>query len=245
MRWSATNIRYRDGSFGFFNNTDLNGYAGFNEVFPLLNWLVVETDSTRYKNTGTHVVYDAGGRSTARAAERNRAAARSQHRRAAGEHRRAVVPAARASCAVSGADADCATTRSDCACCGDTSWRLRSERHDRMRLASTADALGPTEGWQGLLGPEQFHGIRQEAVRSPGENGGINGHVIYASTRPFDDPPLSLQPQWEPGVPHVTINLYQEGLSLTASTSLTLVDTTKTSSFDDWAQGFRPTPPAT
>ncbi|MBS0389101.1 MAG: hypothetical protein JSR15_11535, partial [Proteobacteria bacterium] len=29
-----TNIRYRDGSFGFFNNTDLGGDAGFNEVFP-------------------------------------------------------------------------------------------------------------------------------------------------------------------------------------------------------------------
>ena len=56
-----TNIRYRDGSIGFFNNTDLNGYAGFNEMFPFMNWLVVETSSTRFKPTGTHVVYDAGG----------------------------------------------------------------------------------------------------------------------------------------------------------------------------------------
>ena len=30
-------------------------------MFPLFSWYVVETDSTRYKNTGTHVVYDAGG----------------------------------------------------------------------------------------------------------------------------------------------------------------------------------------
>ena len=56
-----TNIRYRDGSFGFFNNTDLNGFAGFNEVFPFMNWLVVETASTRYKPEGVHTVYDAGG----------------------------------------------------------------------------------------------------------------------------------------------------------------------------------------
>ena len=48
----STNIRYRDGSFGFFNNTDLNGFAGFNEVFPFMNWLVVETASTRYKPDG-------------------------------------------------------------------------------------------------------------------------------------------------------------------------------------------------
>ena len=57
----ATNIRFRDGSFSNFNSTDLSGNAGFNEVFPLFNWYVIETDSTRYKNTGTHVVYDAGG----------------------------------------------------------------------------------------------------------------------------------------------------------------------------------------
>ncbi len=46
-----TNIHYRDGSIGFFNNTDLSGYAGFNEVFPFMNWLVVETSSTRFKPT--------------------------------------------------------------------------------------------------------------------------------------------------------------------------------------------------
>ena len=57
----ATNIRFRDGSYSNFNNTDLTGNAGFNEIFPLFNWYVVETDTTRYKNTGTHVVYDAGG----------------------------------------------------------------------------------------------------------------------------------------------------------------------------------------
>src|SRR5258705_12139940 len=56
-----TNIRFRDGSFSNFNNTDLAGNAGFNEIFPLFSWYVIETDWNRYKNTGTHVVYDAGG----------------------------------------------------------------------------------------------------------------------------------------------------------------------------------------
>ena len=72
-----------------------------------------------------------------------------------------------------------------------------------------------------------------------GENGGIHGEVIYASTRPFDDPALLIHTSWTPDVPSVTINLYQEGTAPDGSTSLTLVDTTKTSSFDDWAQGFR------
>src|ERR1700674_4145501 len=56
-----TNIRFRDGSYSNFNNTDLNGNAGFNEIFPLFSWYVIESDAPRYKNTGTHVVYDAGG----------------------------------------------------------------------------------------------------------------------------------------------------------------------------------------
>src|SRR4029077_5305926 len=51
---------------------------------------------------------------------------------------------------------------------------------------------------------------------------------------------LLVQTQWEPLVPHVTINLYQEGFGADGVTpTLTLVDITQTSSFDDWAQGFR------
>ena len=62
---------------------------------------------------------------------------------------------------------------------------------------------------------------------------------MYASTRPFDDPALLLQLSWEPQVPGVTINLYQQGTAADGSKSLKLVDTTVTSSWDDWAQGFR------
>src|SRR6267142_4222438 len=61
-----------------------------------------------------------------------------------------------------------------------------------------------------------------------------------ASIRPFDDPALLLQLTWEPQVPHVTINLYKEGFAADGVTpTLTKIDTTTTSSWDDWAQGFR------
>jgi hypothetical protein len=55
------NVRFRDGSYSNFNNTDLAGNAGFNEIFPYFAWVVLEADTTRYKQTGVHVVYDAGG----------------------------------------------------------------------------------------------------------------------------------------------------------------------------------------
>jgi hypothetical protein len=233
----STNIRYRDGSFGFFNNTDLNGFAGFNEVFPFMNWLVVETSSTRYKPTGTHVVYDTGGpadgtagggSSTIGAGLANTLESNS-------------VPAAlRVPGAVYCTGADCVGssiglgpyyTNNPGAPTGPLTG-LSSGRIDPPQ------PFGNTEAWQGLLGQATFMEFGMKPFL-PGENGGINGHVIYASTRPFDDPTLLLQLSWEPGVPRVTINLYQESTAADGEKSLKLVDTTKTTSWDDWAQGFR------
>ncbi len=50
-----------------------------------------------------------------------------------------------------------------------------------------------------------------------------------------------IQQPWEPYVPGVTVNLYQEGFAADGVTpTLTLVDTTVSSSWDAWAQGFYP-----
>jgi hypothetical protein len=46
----------------------------------------------------------------------------------------------------------------------------------------------------------------------PGENGGISGIVYYATTRNEFDPRLAAAEDYEPGVPSVTINLYQAAL---------------------------------
>ena len=94
-------------------------------------------------------------------------------------------------------------------------------------------------GWQGFSGQNSFLEFGKKPF-ADGENGGIHGHVVYASTRPFDDPQLLLQLSWEPLVPHVKLNLYKEDVAADGVTqTLTLVDHTETSSFDDWAQGFR------
>jgi len=222
-----TNIRFRDGSFSNFNSTDLQGFAGFNEIFPLFNWYVLETDSTRYKNTGIHVVNDAGG----------------------------PVDGS-PSCGITGYPA-CGTST-----IGNLLARTKEDfplpnnlRFPGSKYCVTADCgtndgftggstgrIDPpyvtSYGWQGFAGQNQFVEFGKKPFEA-GENGGIRGHVIYASTRPFDDPALLLQLSWEPGVPHITINLYKEGTGPDGSKSLTLVDTTTTTSWDDWAQGFR------
>jgi hypothetical protein len=217
----ATNIRFRDGSYSNFNNTDLTGNAGFNEVFPLFSWYVVETDSTRYKNTGIHVVYDAGGPADGTPGGGTSDIGQFMANTTEG------VPLP-ANLHVPGAlycdNADCTGAKSATAVYNTTA------RIDPPWVTS--------EGWQGFSGQNSFleFGKKPYAV---GETGGIHGEVIYASTRPFDDPSLLIHTSWTPDVPGVTINLYQEGTAPDGSTSLTLVDTTKTSSWDDWAQGFR------
>ncbi len=232
-----TNVRFRDGSFSNFNNTDLNGNAGFNEEFPLFSWYVVEADTTRYKNTGTHVVYDAGGPADGSAFCGNGTnyptCDMSAVISANMANSRETVPLP-ANLRVPGAvycdNADCNGFSIASGPGSSASANLSTGRIDPPWVV--------TEGWQGYSGQNSFleFGKKPYAV---GENGGIKGHVIYASTRPFDDPQLLLQTSWEPLVPNVTVNLYQEGTAPDGSQTLTLVDTTKTSSFDDWAQGFR------
>ena len=223
-----TNVRYRDGSIGFFNNTDLNGFAGWNEIFPFMDWLVVETSSTRFKPMATHTVYDAGGPVDCSNAANNQVPPLPCTNIAANLASTAVRVPLPADLRVPGAkycdNADCPAG-------------------DAGNGASTGtifppQGFGNTMGWQGLLGQNSF---MEFAVKpyAEHENGGINGHVIYASTRPFDDPALLLQLSWEPGVPNVQVNLYSKTVDANGNEQLRLVDTTKTTSWDGWAQGFR------
>jgi hypothetical protein len=227
----ATNIRFRDGSYSNFNNTDLSGNAGFNEIFPLFSWYVVETDSTRYKSTGIHVVYDAGG-----PADGTTGGGGSQIGHFMANTLEPIpVPA---NLRVPGAfycvSADC-TTPTDTVTPPYVSGGSSGTGGSTGRIDPPWVSF---EGWQGFSGQNSFLEFGKKPYAEK-ETGGIHGEVIYASTRPFDDPALLIHTSWTPDVPGVTINLYQEGTAPDGSTSLTLVDTTKTSSWDDWAQGFR------
>jgi Abnormal spindle-like microcephaly-assoc'd, ASPM-SPD-2-Hydin len=255
-------VRLRDGSLENLLTTDFTGVANFNETFPLFSWYTVETDVTRYKNTGTHVVYDVGGPadgSQVRQTNGTLAPCSSTStgypqcgtsviaKNLANTQEQISLPAElRVPGAVYCLDADCtgksiqngaassvagptctASAAGGVTCTGNIS----SGRID--------PPWAGVEGWQGFPGQSSFLEFGK-APYAPGENGGIHGHVVYASTRPFDDPTMLVQTQWTPLVPHVTMNLYQEGVAADGVTpTLTLVDTTQTSSWDDWAQGWR------
>ncbi len=66
-----------------------------------------------------------------------------------------------------------------------------------------------TQAYQGFLG--------QTSVISwgkfpwgPGENGGISGMVLYATTRAEDDPRWAAAEPWEPGIPNIPVHLYRD-----------------------------------
>jgi hypothetical protein len=243
-------VRLRDGQLYNLLVTDFSGTANFNETFPLFNWYTVETDTTRYKNTGTHVVYDVGG-----PADGSLSCGVTGYppcgNSVIGKYlaNTAEVVSVPANLRVPGA-VYCAT-----ADCTGKSIQNGSGTSDPPSVCTTSTTGVTTcstslssgridppwvgvEGWQGFSGQSSFLEFGKEPY-SAGENGGIKGHVIYASTRPFDDPQMLVQTQWTPLVPNVTINLYQEGFASDGVTpTLSLVDTTKTSSWDDWAQGF-------
>jgi hypothetical protein len=230
-------VRLRDGSLENLLLTDFTGTANFNETFPLFSWYVVETDTTRYKNTGTHVVYDAGGPAdgSASCGQSGFPACGTStigKNLANTAEKVSLPPNLRVPGAVYCDNADCNGFSILNGPGSSASANLSTGRIDPPWVG--------VEGWQGFPGQNSFLEFGKEPYAA-GENGGIKGHVIYASTRPFDDPQMLVQTQWEPLVPRVTINLYQEGTAKDGITpTLTLVDTTQTSSWDDWAQGFRP-----
>jgi hypothetical protein len=223
-------VRFRDGSFSNLNNSDLNGYAAYNETFPLFNWYVLAVDTLRDKQTGVHVVSDSGG--PADGTPGGGGSTIGQFLANTNE----TVPLPlnlRFPGAVYCKTADC------------TGYSIQNGPS-----SSTPATVGQTstgridppwvvmEGWQEFPGQNMFVEFGKKPFAA-GETGGIRGDVVYASTRPFDDPQLLVQNTWEPQVPGVTINLYKEGTGPDGTQTLTLVDTTKSASWDDWAQGFR------
>jgi hypothetical protein len=232
-----TRVRMRNGKFNNALLSDIDGHSHFDETFPLFNWYVTESDNTRFRNTGVHVVNDAGGQldgpaTTTETAYTPGNGNTSPYQGVLNSKESFAIPA---NLRVPGA------VYCGLAACTDAN--LGNNPNGGGPGGSTG-RIDPgsivTEGWQG--GVSQFDVIDWGKLPyEPGETGGIRGHVVYNSTRPFDDPTLLFQNLWEPLVPGVTINLYTEGTGLDGTQTLTLIDTAKTSSWDDWAQGFNPT----
>jgi hypothetical protein len=262
-----TRIKYRDGHNANTLLTDPDGIANFNETFPLFNWYVVEPDLGRYKRTGTHTVYDAGGPADGNTTYCGASGVRpcgtsTDYQFLANTYESLPLPAdLRVPGAVYCAAADCKAEAAAFAAGTATS---------ATTVVNSTGRIDPpwvnSEGWSGLTSQGNWieFGVAPFAACNPslaataagnfcanigtttapklvGENGGIHGHTSYAATRPFDDASQMIEQPWQPNVPGVTVNLYQEAVAADGITpTLKLVDTTVSASWDSWAQGFYP-----
>jgi hypothetical protein len=260
-----TRVKYRDGHNANTLLTDPDGIANFNETFPLFNWYVVEPDLGRYKRTGTHTVYDAGGPadgSSICGTTGVRPCGPTGHGYdfLANTYESLPLPAdLSVPGAVYCATADCTAEAADFAAGTPTT----AEKAQQNSTGRIDPPWVDSEGWSGMTSQGNWieFGVAPFAACPPacatvtstapgsttpttkhvGENGGIHGHVTFAATRPFDSASLMIEQPWSPNVPRVTLNLYQEGFAADNVTpTLQLVDTTQSSSWDDWAQGFYP-----
>ncbi|MES9911748.1 MAG: choice-of-anchor Q domain-containing protein [Candidatus Sedimenticola sp. 4PFRAG1] len=199
-------LRWRDGTVYQNFPTDGAGEAPFDTVFPFFHWLVAEVSFANKKATGATFVVDAGGPvDTTTDAFPGFGELNPQPQ-----------------CMDDGTGAtvsyDPATNT-----CPPGSEAINPNTGDNLSWTETGPVL--TVGTQGFLGQTsvmQFGKIDYKVYSDPdfttippqefiGENGGVSGLVLYASTRAEDDPEMAAAETWEPGIPRVQLALYADG----------------------------------
>jgi hypothetical protein len=221
-------IHFRDGSISNILTTDGDGVAVFNELFPLFNWYVVESDQTRFNGTGVHVVVDAGGLPDC--VDYNAATSQGTINMAGSKCPKDIGPVTAGVSNSSYVWTDPTTGKSYGAVPAGASTSTNRVDPD------TGIYDGMFQGVQSFVNQTEMIDWGRRTFHV-GENGGISGMVVYTSTRGFDDPSLEVQFMWEPGVPRVQINVYKEQANPDGTIGLIYVNSTTTTSWDDWANG--------
>ena len=85
--------------------------------------------------------------------------------------------------------------------------RINPNTGDNLSRTETGPVL--TQAFQGFLGQTGLMEFGKTQYVG-NENGGITGVVFYATTRAEHDPRYAVGEPWEPGVPRVQVNLYQD-----------------------------------
>jgi hypothetical protein len=194
------NTRWRDGTIYQTNVTDTEGAFAFDETFPFFSWLVAETGFTRLQATGVTVTVDNGG---------------------------PIPPPP-----VPGPSPD-----NDMTFGGQLNPQDHTNPATGPGTETTTHRVetGPVllEAFQGFIGqtttfqwgkrhyPDlcedrvtecttdaQCAGIGTGTCSVPG-NGGITGIAFYDVTRAENNPELAAAEVWEPGIPGVTVKVYE------------------------------------
>lgn len=178
---SIVNIRFRDGSIYQSVVTDDEGKYEFPEFFPFFNWMVAETDFTRFKATGATIISDDGGLP--------------------------VNPTALGAPAGLWPDGTLAPQAQPDN--GGKPYRIFGGLTDTGApvAPSSANLLQALQGFLGQTNVIHW-GKSEYKPNDKLDHGGITGVVHYASTRAEFDPKFATAENNEPGIPSVEIRLY-------------------------------------
>jgi hypothetical protein len=213
----ANNIRFRDGSIYQSAVTKKDGTFAFTEVFPFFNWMVAEIDYARFKATGATMIADGGGKidpaaNEARLWKAETGSYASNEPAFAYNPWIRLNPQLQETCTQEQVDANKDANgkildASQCFAVGDKYYRTENCTKTGGQCATLL------EGMQTFLGQtnhiewgKQPYAGQLNGTKS--ENGGIAGIVHYAITRAEDDPRYATAENWEPGIPHVQVNLF-------------------------------------
>lgn len=192
------NLRWRDGTIYQATVSDLNGEWALNEVFPLFRNYIIEVDFARLKATGATIIVDDGGTVNPNPPFDGKINPQPQTCTAAS--------IAEGTIAEYGPDL-IAGTPDDVLCTTVGQPIIHPFRNDNLaRLEQGLVLLEAT-----TIYADQTNIIDWGKVDyQPGENGGLSGVIVYATTRAEDDPQLAATDPWEPGIPRVQVNLYAD-----------------------------------
>ena len=192
------NLRFRDGSIYQSTISDINGEWALNEPFPLFRNYIIEVDFARFKATGATIIVDDGGVVNPNPPFDGKINPQPQFCVAS--------DVANGTIANYGAD-QIAGTADDVLCTAVGQPIIHPFRGDNLaRLEQGLVLLEAT-----TIYADQTNIIDWGKVDyQPGENGGLAGVIVYATTRAENDPREAATEPWEPGIPRVQVNLYAD-----------------------------------
>jgi hypothetical protein len=192
------NLRFRDGSIYQATRSDINGEWALNEPFPLFRNYIIEVDFARFKATGATIIVDDGGVVNPNPPFDGKVNPQPQFCVASDVENGTI--------ANYGTD-QLAGTADDVLCTAVGQPIIHPFRGDNLaRLEQGLVLLEAT-----TIYADQTNIIDWGKVNyQPGENGGLAGVTVYATTRAENDPQLSATDPWEPGIPRVQVNLYAD-----------------------------------
>jgi hypothetical protein len=200
------NLRWRDGSIYQATATKPpNGEYAFNEVFPLFRNYVIEVDFLNLKATGATIIVDDGGDVNLNAPFNGEVNPQPQVCTAADIAGGTIADYGPDETAATADDVLCTTVGQPIihpffeAVYGPGTGNLARLEQGVVLLEATTIYADQTNiiDWG-------------KAAYAPGENGGIAGVAVYATTRAEDDPSQAATDPWEPGIPRVQFNLYAD-----------------------------------